>query len=74
MQVYGIPDVSIKKGEEKMQFEVVKNNKILFYTENISCIHDKPILQQMRNNGYIFRIDGKKVNIKEIELLKNKMG
>lgn len=52
-----------------MIFEIYEGNRIVFKTEHKECMPTKEQLQCMKNSDkykYSFKIDGKKVSIKEL--------
>lgn len=44
-----------------MRYEIVKNNKVMFWTEHEECLPPKEILKEMKDAGY----ELKKIKSKE---------
>ena len=38
-----------------MRFEIVKNKKVVFWTEDASCIPPEDQIEDMKEEGYTFR-------------------
>ena len=59
-----------------MLFEVTKNNKVLSYTNDVSCIDDKETLSRMNKMGYKFKLNGKVIGLRDAIAFKEgvKMG
>ena len=49
-----------------MRFEVCKKNCTVFLTEHKKCVPNSDTLKSMYSAGYTFKLDGKKMTLKQL--------
>lgn len=50
-----------------MMFQVIKNGKVMFWTDYESCIPTDELIKEMKKAGYKIKIKGEKQNGKNRE-------
>lgn len=54
-----------------MLFKVINPQKVgVMVTEYPECIPNQEILKDMAENGFTFKVDGKRISVKEIEKIR----
>ena len=50
-----------------MKFEVINDkNETVMYTDDVSCVYEKSVLNHMYKSGHKFKINGKIIALKNI--------